>query len=141
MESRFYKRTRRNPSVPRPGKVVARSRLEKTMESLGLDMSNKDDAHYNTDQYKPRSQSHKAVKRAREDSVTGMVRSSSRLPRDKSGVRDEQTAAKVRKMSKVSQRKLLNKESRIGEADRSITEKKPKHLFCGKRKMGKTDRR
>ena len=41
--ARFNKRTRRNPSVPRPGKVVARSRLEKTMESLGLDMSNKDD--------------------------------------------------------------------------------------------------
>ena len=69
-----------------------------------------------------------------------MVRSSSRLPHDKSGVRDEQTAAKVRKMSKVSQRKLLNKES-ILIVDRFITEKKPKHLFCGKRKMGKTDRR
>jgi hypothetical protein len=66
-----------------------------------------------------------------------MVRSSSRLPRDKSGFRDEQTAAKVRKMSKVSQRKLLNKESKIGGADRSITEKKPKHLFCGKLKWEK----
>ena len=48
---------------------------------------------------------------------------------------------KVKTMNKVSQRNLLNKESRVGEADRSIGCKKPKHLFSGKRKMGKTDRR
>lgn len=87
-----------------------------------------------------RSESHKPVKRAREDSE-GHVRSSSRLPRDKSGVRDEAAQKKVRSMSKISQRKLLNKESRIGEADRSIACKKPKHLFAGKRGSGKTDRR
>ena len=87
-----------------------------------------------------RSESHKPVKRAREDSE-GRVRSSSRVPRDKSGVRDSAMAAKVRDMSKKSQRKLLNKEARQGEADRSIGCMKPKHLFSGKRKMGKTDRR
>lgn len=43
LESRLNKTHRRTPSVPRPGKKVARSRLEKTMESLGLDMSEKDD--------------------------------------------------------------------------------------------------
>jgi nucleolar GTP-binding protein len=140
LESRFNKKTRQAPRISRPDKKVARSRLEKTMESLGLDMSNKDDAHYNSEVYKARSESHKPLKRAREDSE-GKVRSSSRVPRDKSGVRDEVVAAKVRKLSKVAQRKLLNREGRIGEADRSIQEKKPKHLFCGKRKMGKTDRR
>jgi nucleolar GTP-binding protein len=30
---------------------------------------------------------------------------------------------------------------KAGESDRHIHEKKPKHLFSGKRKMGKTDRR
>jgi nucleolar GTP-binding protein len=70
-----------------------------------------------------------------------VVRSSSKKPRSKSGVRDEVMEAKVRDMSKKSQRKLLHKEARIGEADRSIGCKKPKHLFSGKRKMGKTDRR
>ena len=29
----------------------------------------------------------------------------------------------------------------LGESDRHIHEKKPKHLFSGKRKQGKTDRR
>ena len=105
---------------------------------MGLDMEDKDDANYNKSV--ARSESHKPVKRAREDSE-GRVRSSSKMPRDKSGIRDEETAKKVKVMNKVSQRKLLNKESRVGEADRSIGCKKPKHLFSGKRKMGKTDRR
>ena len=87
-----------------------------------------------------RSESHKPVKRSREDSE-GVVRSSSKVGRDKSGIRDEEMALKVRDMSKKSQRKLLNRDAKRGEADRSITCKKPKHLFAGKRGMGKTDRR
>ncbi len=63
------------------------------------------------------------------------------MPRDKSGIRDEAMANKVRDMSKKSQRKLLNRDAKKGEADRDIICKKPKHLFSGKRKMGKTDRR
>lgn len=108
------------------------------MESLGLDMSEKNEAHYNKSV--ARSESHKPVKRARQDSE-GRVRSSSRVPRDKSGIRDDVMADKVKDMRKKSERKLLHKESRVSEADRHIFAKKPKHLFCGKRKMGKTDRR
>lgn len=33
------------------------------------------------------------------------------------------------------------KEARKGEGDRTIHNLKPKHLFAGKRKAGKTDRR
>lgn len=138
LESRFNKTRNRTPRMSRVDKKMPRSRLEKTMEDLGLEMDDKDDAHYNKSV--ARSESHKPVKRAREDSE-GHVRSSSRMPRDKSGVRDEAAQKKVRSMSKLSQRKLLNKESRIGEADRSIACKKPKHLFAGKRGSGKTDRR
>ena len=138
MESRFNKTQRRSSHVPRTAKKVARSRLESTMEDLGLDMSEKDEAHYTKS--RARSESHKPVKRAREDSE-GRVRSSSRVPRDKSGVRDEAMASKVKQLKKKTERKLLHKESRVSEADRAIFVKKPKHLFSGKRKMGKTDRR
>lgn len=138
MESRLNKTHKRKAQLPRTAQKVPRSRLEKTMESLGLDMSEKDDAHYNKSV--ARSESHKPVKRAREDSE-GHVRSSSKMPRDKSGMRDQSMISKARDMAKTSQRNLLNKESRVGEADRSITMKKPKHLFSGKRKGGKTDRR
>jgi len=87
-----------------------------------------------------RSESHKPIKRKREDSE-GRVRSSSKMPRDKSGIRDEAMGAKVRDMSNKSMRKLLNRDSKKGEADRVILNMKPKHLFSGKRGMGKTDRR
>ena len=46
----------------------------------------------------------------------------------------------ARKMMKKNQREM-NQNSRIGEADRRFMDKKPKHLFSGKRGMGKTDRR
>jgi nucleolar GTP-binding protein len=76
----------------------------------------------------------------REDSEGG-VRSSSKTPRDKSGIRDESMGAVVTSMRNKSQQKFNKKLNRIGEGDRVITTKKPKHLFSGKRKMGKTDRR
>lgn len=139
LESRFNKTQRRSSRLSRPDKKVPRSRLEQTMESLGLDMSEKDDAHYNSS--RARSESHKPVKKQRYDSQSGMVRSSSKAPRDKSGIRDEAMAQKVKQMRSKAQRKLLHRESRVSEADRSIAVKKPKHLFAGKRGMGKTDRR
>lgn len=138
LESRFNKGHKRTSTAPRTAKKVPRSRLEKTMEDLGLDMSNKDDAHYTKSI--ARSESHVPVKRAREDSE-GRVRSSSKTPRDKSGLRDESAAGVVTNMRNKSQRKFNKKLNRVGEGDRVITTKKPKHLFSGKRKMGKTDRR
>ena len=63
------------------------------------------------------------------------------MPRDKSGIRDEAMGAVVRSKSRTSMRNLLNKSSKKGEADRHIFDLKPKHLFAGKRGMGKTDRR
>lgn len=73
-----------------------------------------------------RSLSRPETKRKREDSE-GNVRSSSKIPRDRSGVRDVTMAKKARKINKISQRKL-NLDARTGESDRRIFEKKPKHL-------------
>jgi len=47
---------------------------------------------------------------------------------------------KVKKISKKAQ-KGSQRAARAGEGDRRIYEKMPKHLFSGKRGMGKTDRR
>ena len=46
LESRFNKTHKRTPVAPRTAKKVPRSRLEKTMEDMGLDMSNKDDVGF-----------------------------------------------------------------------------------------------
>jgi nucleolar GTP-binding protein len=47
---------------------------------------------------------------------------------------------KVRFMGKKAQT-TMNRNARKGEADRKILNVKPKHLFAGKRKLGKTQRR
>ena len=41
------KKHKRTPGLTRADKKVPRSRLEKTMESLGLDMADKDDVNLN----------------------------------------------------------------------------------------------
>ncbi|KAJ1561449.1 Nucleolar GTP-binding protein 1, partial [Nowakowskiella sp. JEL0078] len=62
--------------------------------------------------------------------------------RDRSlmGVKDEKQKQTADKIMKKKQR-ISNLMARAGEADRHISTKMPKHLFAGKRKNGKTDRR
>ncbi|CAG2172316.1 unnamed protein product [Oppiella nova] len=84
-------------------------------------------------------QSRPPIKRMRED-TEGRVRSSSKMPRDQSGVRDVKMRKKVRFMGKKAQT-TMNRNARKGEADRKILNVKPKHLFAGKRGLGKTQRR
>jgi len=140
-DARSKKQARRTPSVPRPKKAISRERLESTMSELGIDMDNKEDSHYVAKMHETRSRSlnRPEIKRKREDSE-GNVRSSSKVPRDQSGVRDVAMAKKARKITKIGQRKI-NLGGKKGESDRSIAVKKPKHLFSGKRSTGKTDRR
>ena len=67
-------------------------------------------------------------------------RSASAPPNKRDGVRDVAMKQKAVKMSDQAQKKR-NKLAKAGEGDRVINTKKPKHLFSGKRGIGKTDRR
>ncbi|XP_006655879.1 nucleolar GTP-binding protein 1-like [Oryza brachyantha] len=70
-------------------------------------------------------------------------RSKSRPPEEVvpgEGFRDSDQKKKAIKKAKDSVKKR-NKEARRGEADRVIPTLKPKHLFSGKRTLGKTSRR
>lgn len=126
------------PVMPRASRKRERSvsRLRTEFEELGVDMSGKGDAHF----ARSTSRSRPPVKKARADS-TGRVRSSSRVtPRDQSGIRDNQMKQKVKKMGQKAQGKM-NQFGKAGEADRHIAVKMPKHMYTGKRGIGKTDRR
>ncbi|XP_078393476.1 GTP-binding protein 4 isoform X2 [Cetorhinus maximus] len=135
------KQTKKGPKMPRTAKKIERKTLEKEMGSLGLDMDNKDETHYAQQARRSRSVTRKR-KREESQPPTSQVRSrsTSRTPRDLSGVRDEKMLKKVKKMMKNSQQDM-NRMGRKGEADRHVFDLKPKHLFAGKRKMGSTDRR
>jgi len=78
-------------------------------------------------------------KKARRES-----RSKSRLlsltPKPGSGMKDLQDVLKAQDIANAS-RKDRNRDGRKGESDRHIASKMPKHLFSGKRGIGKTDRR
>ncbi|KAJ1417954.1 P-loop containing nucleoside triphosphate hydrolase [Sesbania bispinosa] len=70
-------------------------------------------------------------------------RSVPRLPNEVvpgEGFKDSAKKVKAIKLAKKSVKKR-NKDARRGEADRVIPNLKPKHLFSGKRSIGKTERR
>ena len=80
--------------------------------------------------------------RARSRSLS-MSRSRSRPPSEVvpgEGFKDSAQKVKAHKLAKKSVKKR-NKDARRGEADRVIPTLKPKHLFSGKRSIGKTQRR
>ncbi|XP_069067291.1 GTP-binding protein 4 isoform X3 [Pleurodeles waltl] len=132
---------KQGPRLPRTAKKVQRKTLEKEMSGLGIDMADKDEAHYALQARRSRSLS---KKRKREESEPRASltrsRSNSRAPRDVSGLRDTKMVKKAKLIMKKSQTKM-NRMGKKGEADRHVFDLKPKHLLAGKRKSGKTDRR
>ncbi|KAF8764562.1 Nucleolar GTP-binding protein 1 like protein [Argiope bruennichi] len=131
------KKASTKPKLPRTAKKRTRSvsRLRNEFRELGVDLD-EDGGHYNEAAV---GRSVRPVKRRRMDSE-GRVRSSSRTPRDESGVRDKKMKQKAKKLAKLAQR-AGNRNARKGEADRKILNMKPKHLYAGKRTLGKTSRR
>ncbi|KAM3821913.1 GTP-binding protein 4 [Vipera latastei] len=129
------------PRMPRTAKKIQQKTLEQEMTNLGLDVTSRTEVHYLAQERRSRSVTRK---RKREDSEPPssmpLSRSSSRTPRDVSGLRDAKMVKKAKTMMKNAQRKM-NQLGKKGEADRSVFDLKPKHLFSGKRKAGSTNRR
>jgi len=79
------------------------------------------------------------ISKKRRVSSTSRSRSRSKTPASV-GLKDDKQQAKVAEITKKAQ-KARNKDARKGEGDRVILNMKPKHLFSGKRGLGKTQRR
>ncbi|XP_044734711.1 nucleolar GTP-binding protein 1 [Chrysoperla carnea] len=139
-ESRINKQ-KTTPVMPRNTTAKARgrsvTRLCNEMRDLGVDIDPSDDAHFT-----------KTLKRTRSRSLSQAavaskkMRSSSRsVPRDEQGIKD---VAMKRKLKQIAHRAIAKKVGKMGlkgEADRFIGTKMPRHLYAGKRGVGKTDRR
>lgn len=150
--SRLVKQSTK-PVMPRTSRARAKDRttaqLRHEMEKLGVDMSDTQEAHFTRSRPRSRSRSlaarveaeaGPAAKRARVASE-GRGRSISRPARDHMGVKDGVMQKKAKNMAHVAISKKTKKMGLKGEADRFIGTKKPKHLYAGKRGVGKTDRR
>jgi len=113
-------------------------RLQTEFEELGvtgLEVDNPD-AHFNRARSSSRARPIKKMRVGEDGS-----RSHSVVPRSQSGVRDASQAKHLDKVKKKRDKKTFARMGKAGESDRHIHEKKPKHLFVGKRGVGKTDRR
>merc|ERR1711936_774614 len=114
------------------------SRLKKEFEELGvtgLEVDNPE-SHFNRAKSTSRARAPKRMK-VNDDPH----RSQSAVPRSQSGLRDKEQGEKLDKVKKKGDKKTFARFGKAGESDRRILEKKPKHLFSGKRGLGKTDRR
>jgi len=110
----------RSRSVLRQGRKRERSSgMEENADAMDIDQPNK----------RPR--------------MLSRSRSASRPPGEVipgEGFKDTPQKLKAMKLGKKAAKKR-NKQARKGEGDRVILNMKPKHLFSGKRSIGKTDRR
>ncbi|KAL6060880.1 Nucleolar GTP-binding protein 1 [Balamuthia mandrillaris] len=129
------------PALPQKNQKSTVAAFEEHLSELGIDPS------VAAERARERSRSRTRVgrKRGRDEMEEGEEnRSLSRKPRSKTpheeGLKDKRQKVDAEKIARKAQRKS-NKESRKGEADRTILNMKPKHLFSGKRGIGKTDRR
>jgi len=113
-------------------------RLKKEFEELGvtdLEVDNPE-THFNRAKSASRSRANK-----RQKLDDGSSRNPSAVARSQSGIRDPSQVKKLDSLKKKGDKKTFAQFGKAGESDRRIQEKKPKHLFSGKRGIGKNDRR
>ncbi|KAI6175398.1 Nucleolar GTP-binding protein 1 [Aphelenchoides bicaudatus] len=125
------------PQIPR--RVVKKrertlDKLEEELEGLGVNMKKRKMSKLLEESEKPlRGKSVKRVGR------TLSLPAKTAKPKDQM-IEDVELREKAKKVGRKAQRPW-QKESRKGEADRRVLTSRPKHLFSGKRGIGKTQRR
>merc|ERR1712080_327812 len=95
-----------------------------------------EDAHFN------RARSVSRSKPKRQKLSEDPHRTASVVPRSQSGIKDPDGSkkAKLAELAKKRDKKNFAQFGKAADRDRRIQEKKPKHLYCGKRGIGKNDR-
>jgi len=136
---------KRNKAVPLPRKAKAEkestvSMFEKHLEEMGIDpkaaverVRSRSRARSKGREARSESRRRKRQREVMESAERAQKRAKSSLP----NAIVEKQVEKVRRKAQYNR----NKEARKGEGDRSIPSLKPKHLYSGKRGIGKTDRR
>merc|ERR1712130_373556 len=146
-------RSMNHPVLPRKVRGRNLTDVEKNLQSIGLDTSKYSERTRSRSRGRKRTRSMDASmvddddgarKRGRSKLKSEKLRSASVKRRSKSrdatAFSDISERKKADKILKKSQ-KPRNRGARVGEADRTFAQKMPKHLFSGKRGIGKTHRR
>ncbi|KAJ8099973.1 P-loop containing nucleoside triphosphate hydrolase protein [Lipomyces tetrasporus] len=145
-ESRSRKALRNRAIIPRSKQRKTLSAMEKHLDSIHVDHSEL------SERARGRAESrHEPATEAGVDVIMSEAKRSksrSRAPsgtsvapsRFDAGLAKQSLRVKADRIEKMHQRER-NRLGRAGEADRHYTESMPKHLFAGKRGIGKTQRR
>lgn len=140
LAARNRKALKNRAVMPRSKLTKSFGEMEKHMSSLGHDMTSLQDKQKIAARKNKYVESGADVVFGGADSTNtssngGKLRQSDRLL---DGVADGSMRSKADRLAKV-QRRERNREARAGEADRHSTAALAKHLFSGKRGIGKTD--
>jgi nucleolar GTP-binding protein len=142
-ESRLVKKSLKNRAItPRQKTRKRMSQLENHLSSIGLDHSILSARARSGFRNGNVAMSGEDVV-MRDAAVTAPTKAQiwkAKSSRTTGGLKDQGSLDKTERI-KRSKQIARNQEGRQGEADRRVTESKPKHMFSGKRKMGKTNRR
>ena len=151
-DAKMRKSLKNRAVIPRAKKARTVAQMEKHLFSIGLDASGP--AARARAQFRnaaARSTNGENVDAMDIDTASARLRSLSRAPKTnrltdglqmkgQTGITDPAKREKTQRMAKLSQRKM-NRMARQGEADRHTTSALPKHLFSGKRGIGKASHR
>lgn len=150
-ESRM-KRVKNRAVLPRKALKKSLSQLDNALDEMGIDTTDLQLRARSSTVTRGRSMSRSRL--GTEDSGAmdidqtprerlrskSRARSQPATNRREDGVQDMETRTKAERVAKLGQRKM-NRMARQGEADRHIGATLPKHLFAGKRTMGKASHR
>ncbi len=141
-QARQKKHLKNRALIPRKDTKRTLDQLEKHLTQIGYDAT--PFSNMKTKKRRPTDQRGADVLMSEVDSATAGTTSGNndRYQSDRlnDGVSDDKLRNKAAKLAKIQQR-ARNRMARVGEADRHIAETLPKHLYAGKRGMGKTQRR
>ncbi|KAI9024068.1 P-loop containing nucleoside triphosphate hydrolase protein [Hyaloraphidium curvatum] len=135
------RKVRNGPTVSRIARPLARkAQVGKELAEIGVEVRGRSRSVVRG--ARDRSEGAVAMEGVETARSASRARSRSAAAREPSaaGLRDEGMVRKAEKMKAKSQTKR-SLHGRKGESDRHIAVKLPKHLFAGKRGMGKTERR
>ena len=146
-EAKMRKSLKNRAVIPRPARTKKLSEMEDALDQLGFDTT----AISARARSQSRSRNALRSRTGTEDAMdtdtpsTADALCAKSIARNQSNRRTDAVTnpgarSKAEKLTKLGQRKM-NRMARQGEADRHTTSALPKHLFSGKRGMGKTQRR
>lgn len=143
-ESRLTKKSLKNRAIiPRTKTHKRISQLEKHLSSIGLDhstISGRARAGFAAGERPMMGEDVVMRDAAVESGPSERDIFKAKRSRATSGLKDQSFVDKTERLKRSRQIKR-NRDARQGEADRRVLEMKPKHMYVGKRKMGKTNRR